>query len=236
MNCLEFRQYRLSDPYSHNPNADAHRDECDGCLQFERGITDLDSTVHEALSVAVPEGFAARVLLNHTLQPTSRQPTRRIWLSMTVSFFAVGLIVYQYLQPAPLEGALLAHVDHQPHEFYGSEHHAISNQQLQRVLTTADAESDLENVVYAAICRIDGEEAAHLVIKNEDAQYTVMLIPDYSPRSNFEIDTELWRGFVSPHPAGALAVLAYASDTDAISRFESAHDKFQKSLYLSAQR
>ena len=237
MNCLEFRQIKLSDPYAPDAALDQHRDGCDLCSQFEQEISIRDANIHKALSVEVPEGLAARILLNQSLQKVSRMPTRRLWLSMAASFFLVTFAVYQFLLPGgtvAVEEQLLAHINHQPHDFYGEEHTPIENNQLQKVLKTINAEGEIDNVVYAAVCPLDGEQAAHLVIKNGEDQYTVMLIPEYSPRNVFEVNNDIWRGYISPHPAGAIAVLAYASHPGAINKLKTISERYHDSFQLTA--
>ncbi len=236
MNCIEFRQKILSDPYSESALADAHRDNCERCREFEDEISNLDGNINQAMSVEVPEGLAARVMLNHSLQQTPRKPTRRLWLSMAASLFAATVIAYQvFFQQNGMQEPILAHADHQPHEFYSAEHLPISNDQLESVLGAFNASGSIENVVYASICPLNGERAAHLVIKDGEDQYTVMLIPDRSPGKVFEMNNAIWRGFVSPHPAGALAVLADASHLNAVARLETMRTRFQDSVYLSAE-
>ncbi|MEO2176240.1 MAG: DUF3379 family protein [bacterium] len=237
MYCLEFRQIKLSDPYTPDPAMDQHRDGCDFCSQFEQEISTLDANIHKALSVEVSEGLAARILLNQSLQKVSRMPTRRLWLSMAASFFLVTFMVYQFLLPGravAIEEQLLAHINHQPHDFYGEEHTPIENDQLQRVLKAINAEGEIDNVVYAAVCPLDGEQAAHLVIKNGEDQYTVMLIPEYSPGNVFEVNNDIWRGYISPHPAGAIAVLADASHSNAVSKLRTISERYHGSFNLTA--
>ncbi|MCH7744412.1 MAG: DUF3379 family protein, partial [Proteobacteria bacterium] len=85
MNCLEFRQLKLSDPDCISEEASLHRSGCPECARFEREIHELDASVHMALTVAVPEGFAAKVLLNQSLQAHPRRPKRWYWMSMAAN-------------------------------------------------------------------------------------------------------------------------------------------------------
>ena len=153
MNCLEFRQLKLSEPTTEDAEALAHQSSCNTCAQFEKEISELDASMNQALSVAVPEGLAARILLNRSLKQPQRKPTRWLWLSMAASFFAITFLSYQFYQETPISEPLLAHINHKPHEFYGAEHKAIANDKLQDVLDTFQIQAEIENVVYAAICR-----------------------------------------------------------------------------------
>ncbi len=154
---------------------------------------------------------------------------------MAASFLVVTFAAYQYLLPdQSVEENLLAHVNHQPHDFYGAEHIPIENDRLQSVLKAINAEAEIDNVVYAAVCPLNGEKAAHLVIKNGEDQYTVMLIPEYSPGNVFEVNNEIWRGYISPHPAGAIAVLANASHPAALKKLKAISEKYHDSFRLVA--
>lgn len=286
---------------------------CSQCSRFRQEILELDSDIEKALAVEVPEGLAARVLLNQSLSNTRTIPT---WLryGMAASFAAalvfgsiiitIGSSVPDQPQIAEASGSakldtdsskdlmaaagsdtpkapmmnkgtaadlatlhsvqkndmhkidmhkagmnkagmvkvmdpnanpFLAHAAHQSHEFYGSEHKPISNEELEQLMSQFELTASIDHVVYAAICPFNGENAAHLVIKDGTEQYTVMLLPERSPGKMYTVDDDLWRGYVSPHPAGALAVLAGANDEAAVERVREMTDKLQAAIYLSAE-
>tara|TARA_R110002072_G_scaffold64_15_gene528 strand:- start:16455 stop:17177 length:723 start_codon:yes stop_codon:yes gene_type:complete len=239
MNCLEFRHLILSDPYAKPSEAEAHLETCAQCRRFRQEVLDLDSDIEKALNIEVPEGLAARVLLNHSLQ---EQKPRRKWVQYAMAasvlmavLFSVTFLNEQSSTITPSTKKILAHAAHQPHEFYGSEHQPLANEDVERLMASLQLTASIDNVVYAAICPVDGESAAHLVIKDGEDQYTVLLVPEHSPNKMFSVDDKLWRGFVSPHPAGALAVLAGANDTHAITRIREITNKLQSEIYLTAE-
>ncbi len=239
MNCLECRQLILTDPYTRDAKYAAHVLECRQCHQFKEEITGLDASVRQAASVPVPEGLASKILLNHSLQQAPRKSLNWVKYGVAASFFAAlvfaATLVTSNLNNQNDQAApLLTHAAHQAHEFYGSEHKPISNAEVEALLKKFHVEASLENVVYAAICPIKGESAAHLVIKDGEDQYTVMLLPDDAPSKMYAIDDGVWRGFVSPHPAGALAILAEVADRHAAERIATVRDKLQTQIYFSA--
>lgn len=278
MNCLEFRQRVLADPY--DPELREHAENCEKCRGFRQEILDMDSELEKALKVPVPEGLAARVFLNQSLE-SQPKPTPWVRYGMAASFVAalvlagtllstgpdselvdpiatspVGTMapkaqpemvkdeamseknvmtkIMDHAQPAPGIDPYAAHAAHQPHDFYGSEHQPISNERLAQMMSEFHLTASLDHVVYAAICPFQGENAVHLVIKDGVDQYTVMLLPDHSPGKMYTVDDTLWRGYVSPHPAGALAVLAEAHDSHAVERIREIADRVQSSIYFSA--
>ena len=72
MNCIEFRQLKLADPYSVNNEVHHHKSNCRNCRIFEGELQELNDSIDTALTVPVPEGFAAKILLNQSLQPPTR--------------------------------------------------------------------------------------------------------------------------------------------------------------------
>ncbi len=273
MNCLEFRQLVLVDPY--DPELEVHAESCQQCTKFRADVLDMDSDIEKALAVEVPEGLAARVLLNQSLSDKKKPVTVWVRYSMAASFAAALIfgaylftqesepvspelavttqsvnapmikdepqakaegmdMIKKHMAPAPGTNPYLAHAMHQPHEFYGSEHKPIDDESLERLMNRFELTASIDHVVYAAICPLDGEDAAHLVIKDGTDQYTVMLLPDRSPGKMYTVDDDTWRGYVSPHPAGALAVLAEADDPDAVNRIREVADKMQSAIYLTA--
>ncbi|MFT4799586.1 MAG: tRNA pseudouridine-54 N-methylase [bacterium] len=238
MNCIEFRHLILADPYAKPSKAEAHLATCAQCTRFKQEILNLDSDIEKALSVEVPEGLAARILLNQSLKQTRRQPPRWAQFAIAASFLAAaifGATLLSVQESGNGTDALLAHASHQSHEFIDGDHQPISNEDLEVMMAQLHITASLDNVVYAAICPIDGKNAVHLVIKDGDDQYTVMLVPEHSPSKMYTVDDKLWRGYISPHPAGALAVLAEANDKQAVARIREVTDKLQSAIYLSAE-
>lgn len=238
MNCIEFRHLILTDPSAKPSEAEAHLETCAQCTRFKQEILDLDSDIEKALSIEVPEGLAARIMLNQSLKQTSLLQKRWAQLAMAASFvvaavFGATLVTVQ--EPDAGAEPMLAHANHQPHEFSDGEHEPISNEELEVMMAQLQLTASLDNVVYAAVCPIDGERAAHLVIKDGEDQYTVMLVPEHSPSKMYTVDDKIWRGYISPHPAGALAVLADANDEQAVARVREVTDKLQSAIYLSAE-
>ena len=54
----------------------------------------------------------------------------------------------------------------------------------------------------------------------------MMLIPQYSPTKTYDIDDGMWRGYISPHPAGAIAVIADSDHTHAVARLKEVKGKY----------
>src|SRR4051794_16020336 len=63
MDCLEFRRLLGSDPRVASAEARAHLESCARCQDAHARAQAFDARIAQALSIAVPEGFADRVLL-----------------------------------------------------------------------------------------------------------------------------------------------------------------------------
>ena len=217
MNCLEFRQLKLSDPDCISEEASLHQSGCPDCAKFEREIHELDASVRMALTVAVPEGFAAKVLLNQSLQSLRRRPKRWYWLSMAAScFFAV--VLFQWSPAETLDDEIVTHLDHEAHQVHGNSGE-LSEGEVRNVLFAVggDIDHSLGTVTYASICLMDDMLVAHFVVKDGKDTYTLIVMPQEIDE-NLPFQTGRWRGLIVPHPTGSLAVIA-STRTESIPDF-----------------
>ncbi len=196
MNCLECRRLTLINPQDDNPARKRHLEECDGCGRFARQILKQDDLIREATQIEAPEGFAARILLNQSLQPTSRRPTRWHWLSLAASFLLALAFVPALIDDAPLiEQDLVAHMN--KHDmFQGADHvHVSEPEQIEKVLAFSDTAlpGDLGGILEATTCVIDGQVMAHLLMQKDNEEFVVFIIPQQSIAARTYSD-EKWAG------------------------------------------
>lgn len=210
MNCLESRRLTLINPNDENPARLAHNKICASCSLFLEKMLLQDELIRDAANVDTPEGFAARILLNQSLQSASRRPTRVVWLGLAASFFlAVALLpsLMQDLFYRPLETELVAHVD--AHDMLGSPVQVADPSKIRRVLAAAGTgmPSNFGNILSATTCVVDGEVMAHLLVESGEDQYIVFLIPQSSLNErSFEHDD--WAGQIARVNNRSIAVLA----------------------------
>ena len=228
MNCLEFRQLKLSDPDCISEEASLHRSGCPECARFEREIHELDASVHMALTVAVPEGFAAKVLLNQSLQAHPRRPKRWYWMSMAASFF-FAVVLFQWSPAETLDEEIITHLDHEAHQVHGNSGD-ISEDEVRNVLFAVggDIDHSLGSVTYASICLIDDMLVAHFVVKDGKETYTLIVMPQEIDE-NVPFQTMRWRGLIVPHPTGSLAVIA-STQTESVPDFLQAANRYGASI------
>lgn len=208
MNCIEFRNARFADPYDKREALIEHRTTCVACRRFERDLHVLDGNLREAFKVAVPEGIAARVLLNQSLQTEPRRPTRWYWLSMAASFLIAAFLGIQATNTVAIDAELVAHIETEAQAVH-SKHGAVSEPRVRQVLNSIDVDgnSNFGKVIFASTCILDGELIAHFVIEEAGQQYTVMLIPSSRVDEEMAFGTHRWRGLISPHKLGSIAVV-----------------------------
>lgn len=233
MNCLEFRRHVLPDPYALTAEARSHRDSCATCRRFYDEIHELDQSTYKALKIDLPEGLAARILLNQSLKNRLHRPSRRQWLALAASFLiTAGVLLVQWFTQNPhlLDDGLVAHVETElalARQMVGP----VEQSRIRKVLNeiNADTSGPLPDIIFAKNCVIDGELIAHFVVEEAGQQYTVMLIPQRDLKDAVAIAREGWLGIVRPHQGGGLAVLANAghSNPETVARIA---DRYSRSL------
>ncbi len=209
MNCLEFRRHVLTDPQSLPAEAWVHRDNCEQCVRFHEETGTLDEDIHHALSVTPPDGLAERIV-NRKSRGRSRTG---VWLALAASLAVLGIAVFQLArQPgASLREAVVAHIEHDQ-AIVQRATGAVEHLTVHRVLKAIEADSNdsFQQVTFAANCLIDGQPVAHLVIRDANREYTLILIPWRHLQKAVRIDNDGWHGIITPHQAGSLAVVTTA--------------------------
>lgn len=223
MNCLEFRRRVLTEPASPGADAIAHRQNCSACRQFDQQIRDLDRGVSEAFNVDVPEGLAARVLLNRSLNDRKRLSAqfRRVGIAASILIIvSIALFQQPWTTTQRFDQAVLAHIENEVdvvRDMTQPGAPPIEESMVRKVLqqVQADSRNPLTNVVFAENCIIDGKLIAHFVVEDANTQYTVILVPWQDLDQEISIASEQWRGVIMPHETGSLAVIANAGQRDA---------------------
>lgn len=225
MNCLEFRQAALADPGHLAEAAQQHVAACRYCERYLAEIRDLDQQVAEELNVAIPEGLAARVLLNQTFQHR-RSPG--LWLGLAAAASVlVGVLLVLTLDPPALEDDVIAHMEYQAHQVHGTTGD-LADDYVKEVLDVVNGvqAGELGKVAYASPCKIDKQLIAHLVVERDGETFSLFVMPQ-ELKYEHQFSTERWRGTIAPHGNGSLAVIANATSSADIA---SAANYFGKSI------
>ena len=200
MNCLEFRRLTLIDPNDGNHARLSHIAGCDACRAFAEQMLRQDALIREAVRVEPPEGFAARILLNQSLQPDSR-PSRRVYLVALAASVLLALAVIPALIPGAvsLEEALASHSH--AHDMLQASPIEVRSQEAEIAEILAVANTALPgftgNIIEATTCVVDGQLMAHLIVQDDHQQFVLYLIPGSQlPEHSFTIDH--WSGRTLP--------------------------------------
>jgi len=211
MNCLETRRLSLINPQDGHPARLAHLRECDTCARFARQLVAQDELIREATKVELPEGFAARILLNQSLKSVSPRSTRWTWLGLAASFLLAITFLPAVIQDAfysPFETELIAHVTAHDVLTKDAHDHMTQPAKIRQVLASAGTEmpDNAGNIIYASTCVIDGEVMAHLLVENGDQPYVVFLMPQRSVAER-TFNRANWAGQITKINNRSIAVL-----------------------------
>jgi hypothetical protein len=174
-------------------------------------LLQFDKNLHQALKIEVPDGLAAKILLNQALQPESRLPPRWAWMSMAASVLLAGMFAfYQMFTSSSIDRTLVAHIEAEQHIVYARSA-LLEDSRINQVLNSIDLNTDnsFGKVTFAANCIIDGEMVGHFVVEQGDASYTLFVFPGENGGNFVEFEADDWHGIISPHRSGSrLAVVS----------------------------
>lgn len=211
MNCLAFRQHLLTDPAGSSAELLAHEADCDACRQFATEMRRQDELIREAASVEVPEGFAARIQLNQSLQSKSRRPTRWYWLSLAASLLVAALVLPALFETSDTAfvSQLVTHANAHDVLKGGQSGWPADPGRVESVLADSSTAvpASTDNILYASSCVIDGEVMAHLLVRDDTGDYVVYIIPKSAPATGaFSVDT--WHGQIAEVNGQYVAVMS----------------------------
>ncbi len=228
MNCFNFRQRVLEDPYHLPVDAKQHLSTCSHCARYMSEIETLDNNIRNTFSVTVPEGLPARILLNQSLTPTDRSPKRWYWLGVAASLFVAILLVFQVPNDT-MADSIVTHLEHEAHQVHGRAGQ-IGSGKVTEVLGSIglSMKQPLGNVTYASICVIDDRLVAHLVVEYRNKTYTLLALP-IAPGEAGTISDERWVGVIANEGVVTFAVVTETA-TSSQESLQSAYTHFNQSI------
>jgi hypothetical protein len=214
MDCLEFRRLLGSDPRVADPAARAHHETCARCQDAYTRAQAFEARLAHALTVAVPEGFADRVLLAQ-LTGERQRPARRFrygWVALAAAaalVIAVGVVRRESAVGRPLPDLVIAHVN-------GEERSALQLRAPVPADQVASAFADRgvhlasvpDGISYVHKCPVGDYRTVHMVMPRNDQPISVVYITHYQAPgvTNFERGT--LRGREVPIADGTLVMLS----------------------------
>lgn len=204
MNCLDYRRQRSAgeDP---STAALAHLESCRGCQDFARRSQQFDQALRGALTTAVPDGLADRILFR-----------RRAGLGWTAIKFAAAASVLLFItiasQPLWLPGlapadAVLAHVlIDEPFEKLAG-HRAGSGYSRVALAQSGLEGLDGEQIRYIGVCPVPGGKGHHFLVTTPDGEASLFLIPDRTVDSRQQSNRLGRHAIVLPAKQGSYALV-----------------------------
>lgn len=229
MQCLEVRRQLTIDPASREPALLAHLQQCPSCASFAQEQQAFDARLAEAVDTPVPEGLAARIVLNQSTRLRRRQRYRfGVGLAASVLLVAgvTGMLLLARIS-VPLEQTVLQHVHNEMDHL--AERKDIRLPQLKQLLAEHGVSLDdgLGPVRYAGACQIRKSEGVHLVVEAGGKPVTVLLMPNESVEGRRTFGDERFSGVAVPLDNGSMAIIG--EDPNAVKKVE---QRLQQTLHF----
>ncbi len=218
MNCLDFHREKLADPRRLSAAAQAHACGCASCMAFARSVDESEAQIERVLAVPVPEGLAARVLLQRR---NAARPAWRAWAlaASIVLGIAAGLNTLKTTGP----GADAKYAT------YAIEHVVDSTESFTTLLNTGNDALDMAmrsvgatikepigRVRYIKLCPIGDDFGWHIVFETPQGLATLILVPNRQIGSAASISENGWSALVQPTRQGYYAVVTESANTTKI--------------------
>ena len=214
MNCLEYRHALLVNPTEQSDDMLEHKQSCEVCAAFTREQKAMESDLHTALEVPIPDGLASRVLLRHSVEQ-KQAPAWRQWptLAMAASvLFATVLIVQlqfntELINEQAIEQVALKHVyDEEKHL---QDRNNVSLAELNKMLQVASLKLNQQpsTVNYAGQCDIRRDQGVHMVMDGEKGPVTVLFMPKEYVTEPLSLADGRFDVRVIPIKGGSLAII-----------------------------
>lgn len=220
MNCLSARRIISTDIKETNVSLGQHLNECKTCKAFYDRQMTFNNKLKEAFEIDVPEGLAARVLVEHKLNQKKAKNATNRWLTMAASIMlvvSVSVVTSLHSTPALAE-IIVEHIyeDVKMLEKKGD----IAPFELNKLLSPhgVSVNADIGHANGAGNCLIDGKLGAHIVFKGKNAPVTMIVVPHKITSEKIEFNEQEYVGLLVNTPRGTLALVS--SDEESLKIFE----------------
>jgi anti-sigma factor RsiW len=241
MDCLEFRRRLGVDPHVGDRDAREHLQSCPFCAEAYARAQAFEARLASALSVAVPDGLADRILLAQLTGERRQRSSRRArlgWIALAAAaslVLALGVWRRQAAVAAPLSQLVAEHVTG-PHE-----RDALSRT---AVLPEADVRKAFadrgvalvsvpDGVAYVSECPVGDYRTVHMVMPRGGEPVSVLYVVQHRVPASTDFERAGLRGREVPIRDGTLVMLA--RDRDSFGALERAwHEAIEGPPRLSA--
>ena len=212
MNCLSVRRIIATGITDKSSEFTEHVASCPACKSFYEKQLKFNSAIKKAVEVDVPEGLAARIMVEHQLNQKKEESKKKYsWSAMAASImlvFAVATVTTLQSPPA-IAGVILEHVHDEMWILEDKGHVTIES--INQLLKPHGVRAD-ENIGYATHagnCIIQDKLGVHIVFAGENAPVTLILFPEPLDRSKtVKIGDEIFKGVLMNTKKGTLALVS----------------------------
>jgi len=214
MDCLEFRRLLGSEPRITDAAARAHLEQCPRCQEAYSRAQTFDARIAQAMTVALPEGFADRILLAQLTGERQRRSVgfRYGWIALAAAaalIIAVGIVRRGGGLGSSLPDLVVAHVN-------GEERDAL---QLRAPVAASAVESAFadrgvhlasvpEGISYVQKCPVASYRTVHMVMPREDQPVSVLYVTRYRAPATTNFERGSMQGREVPIADGTLVMVA----------------------------
>jgi|GEM_PF-6930560 hypothetical protein len=215
MNCLQFRQGYLTDPFHQTAESREHRNQCQSCAAFAVEQDRINAAVERTIRVTPSENLEARILVRQSFL-ASRVEQRRasmMWAVAAAIVLGIAISVWVILRPAPgtLADAVVSYVRTQPVQTLSLD--AMPPEQVQAVLQGERIrfQPDVIPVYHAKPCVINGTRAIYMVVASDSGPVSVVVMPQQTVPDRATFAKAGYQGVIVRCPQGSMAVIGTSS-------------------------
>jgi hypothetical protein len=220
INCLSARRIISTDINHPSASLVEHLNDCSTCKAFYDRQRAFNHKLKLAAEVDVPEGLAARILVEHKLNQKKAKSVTNRWVAMAASIMlvvSVSVVTSLHTTPALAE-TIVEHI-HEDVKMLETKGH-FTPVQLNKLLNPhgVNIHANMGHARSAGNCLIEGQLSAHIVFKGKNAPVTMIVVPQRISNDRIEFAEQEMVGLLVNMPRGTLALVS--TDKESLKVFE----------------
>jgi len=222
MNCLAARRIISTDITDKSSEFMQHVANCSACKSFYEKQLKFNAVLKKAVEVDVPEGLAARIMVEHQMNQKKENSKKKYsWSAIAASIMLVFTVatVTTLQSPPAIAGVILEHVHDEM--FLLEDKKRVTLESLNQLLKPHGVIAD-ENIgvaTHAGNCMIQDKLGVHIVFAGENAPVTLIVFPEPLDRSKkVKIGDDMFKGVLMNTKKGTLALIS--EDEVSLNKFE----------------
>lgn len=223
MNCLAARRIITTDITDKSSAFVSHVSSCPTCKTFYEKQLKFNSVLKKAVEVDVPEGLAARILVEHNLNKKKEKEgvNKFRWSAIAASVmlvFAVSIVSTINTTPA-IAGVILEHAHEELWILEDKGHVTLASLNLLLKPHGVRADENIGYATHAGNCIIQDKVGVHIVFAGENAPVTLIIFPEpLNNEKSVRISDHFFKGVMIKANKGTLALLS--EDEESLKIFE----------------